>query len=220
MNDIPVSETRNFVIAGHTGSGKTTFSDALLFKLGLNDRLGSVSGGSSMADYTDEEKSRKITIYAKPFSGIYKAASGKNHNLVFIDTPGYMDFYGQVIAAVRASEAVLVTVDAASGIQVGTHRVWRLCEKQSLARGIVITGLDRENTDFAKTLKSIQAAFGDKCVPVILPLPDKSGVVDVLAGKNVPPALAKEIEAAVKSVRWKSSASDAICFCSSQNSLS
>jgi len=194
MNDIPVSDVRNFAVMGHTGSGKTTFTDALLFKLGLNDRLGSVSAGSSMADYTDEEKHRKTTIYAKPFSAVYKNGSGKPYDLIFTDTPGYMDFYGQVIAATRATEATLITVDAAAGIQVGTHRVWRLCEKQGLARGILITGLDRENADFKKIIGSIQSTFGDKCVPVVLPLPDKSGVVDVLGGKIIPPAFAEEVE--------------------------
>jgi len=194
MNDIPVSDVRNFVVMGHTGSGKTTFIDALLFKLGLNDRFGSVSAGSSMADYTDEEKARKITIFAKPFCGTYKSAAGKNYNMVFTDTPGYTDFFGQVIAATKAAETALVAVDAAAGLQVGTNRVWKLCEKQNLARGILVTGLDRENADFTKTLSAIQASFGEKCVPVMLPLPDKSGVVDVLGGKNIPAPLAGEVE--------------------------
>ncbi len=194
MNDIPVSDVRNFVLMGHTGSGKTTFTDALLFKLGLNDRFGSVSAGSSMADYTDEEKHRKTSIYSKPFTGIYKSTAGRQYDLVFTDTPGYMDFYGQVISATKAAEAALVTVDAAAGIQVGTHRVWRLCEKQSLARGILMTGLDRENTDFRKVMENIKGVFGEKCVPVVLPLPDKSGVVDVL-GSNIPAPLAAEVEA-------------------------
>ncbi|MDD4872557.1 MAG: elongation factor G [Kiritimatiellae bacterium] len=194
MNDIPVSDVRNFVIMGHTGSGKTTFIDALLFKFGLNDRFGSVSAGSSMVDYTDEEKHRKTSIYAKPFTAVYKSVAGKSYDLVFTDTPGYMDFYGQVIAATRATEAALITIDAAAGIQVGTHRVWRLCEKQGIPRGILVTGLDKENTDFKKLVAGIQSTFGDKCVPVILPLPDKSGVVDVF-GKNMPAALAGEADA-------------------------
>jgi len=194
MNDIPVSDVRNFVVMGHTGSGKTTFIDALLLKLGLNDRFGSVSAGSSMADYTDEEKHRKITIYAKPFSGVYKSVSGKPYDLIFTDTPGYMDFYGQIVAATKATEAALITIDAAAGIQVGTNRVWKLCEKRGLARGILVTGLDRDNADYNKVIASITAAFGDKCVPVILPLPDKSGVVDVLAGKNIPAAFTAEVD--------------------------
>ena len=77
MKDIAVADVRNFAIMGHTGSGKTALGDALLFKMGVNDRLGAVDAGSSMADYTDEEKARKITIHAKSFSGVYKSAGGK-----------------------------------------------------------------------------------------------------------------------------------------------
>ena len=90
MNNIPVADVRTFAIMGHTGSGKTSLTDALLHKLGVNDRLGSVAAGSSMADYTDEEKARKISIFAKPFSASYKAASGKSYGVTFVDTPGYM----------------------------------------------------------------------------------------------------------------------------------
>lgn len=194
MDNIGISDVRNFVIMGHTGSGKTTLTDALLFKLGLNDRLGSVDAGSSMVDYTDEEKTRKITISAKPFTGTFKAQSGKKLGMVFIDTPGYMDFFGQVIASTRVSETGLIAVDAGSGVQLGTRHAWRRCEKLGLARAIVITGLDRDNTDFAKTLGEVQAAFGAKCVPVLLPTPDAKGVVDVLGSTNVPDELASQVE--------------------------
>ena len=112
MKNIAVTETRNLTFVGHTGSGKTSLVEALLFKMGVNDRLGSVSAGSGMADYNEEEKERKITLYAKPFSGQYKSATGKNHNIVFVDTPGYLDFYGQVMCAVRASDLAVVVVDA------------------------------------------------------------------------------------------------------------
>ena len=70
MKDIAITDMRNFVLLGHTGSGKTTLGDALLFKLGLNDRLGSVAAGTSAIDFTEEEISRKISIYSKPFCGI------------------------------------------------------------------------------------------------------------------------------------------------------
>lgn len=194
MNNIAVSDVRNFAIMGHTGSGKTTLTDALLFKLGLNDRLGSVDSDSSMSDFTEEEKSRKITIFATPFSAVFKTKSSKSLQMVFTDTPGYMDFFGQVVAAGRATETGLIAVHAASGIQVGTHRVWRSCKKQGLARAIVVTGLDQDNTDFSKTLQEIQSVFGAKCVPVVLPLSDRSGVVDVLEAKNVPEELSSEVE--------------------------
>jgi elongation factor G len=181
---------------GHTASGKTTLVDALLFKLGMNDRLGSVAAGSSLADYTDEEKSHKISIFAKPFCGSFKSAAGKSMNLVFTDTPGYLDFQGQVIAATRATETAVIAVDAVAGVQVGTRRVWKLCERAGLSRAFIITGLDRENADFAKTLASIQETFGAGCVPATLPAPGNQAVVDVLAAKDIPAAIAGDAETA------------------------
>jgi elongation factor G len=182
MNGIAVEDTRSFVIMGHTGSGKTTLVDALLFKLGVNDRQGSVDAGSSMADYTDEEKARKITIYAKPFSGAYKSAAGKSTQMVMVDTPGYADFGGQLILASRAVTAGLIAVDANAGVQVGSTRAWKQLVSAGLPRGVVITGLDRENANFGRTLEQIRTAFGPSCIPVMLPLPDHSGVADVLGG--------------------------------------
>jgi len=197
MKDVAVADVRSFAIMGHTSSGKTTLADALLYKLGLNDRLGSVDAGSSMADFTDEEKNRKITIFSKPFTGVYRTGAGKAAGMVFVDTPGYMDFYGQVVAASQAVGAALIAVDASSGVQVGTHRVWRACAEEGLkARGIVVTGLDKENTDFAKTLAQIQSVFGANCVPVVWPLPGGEGVVDVLGSCDVPEQVAAEVEEA------------------------
>jgi elongation factor G len=181
---------------GHTGSGKTTLVDAILNKLGISDRPGSVDAGTSMSDYTDAEKARKISISAKPFTGTFKNSAGKTLKLIFIDTPGYMDFFGQVICAAYAAECALVAVDATSGIQVGTRQVWRLCEKRNLPRAIVITGIDKENANFGKVLSDLQSIFGKRCAAAALPLPDKSGVVDVLGGKKIPDALASEAEAA------------------------
>jgi elongation factor G len=178
---------------GHSGSGKTTLTDAILFKLGLNDRLGSVDAGSSLSDYTDEEKNRKISIFATPFSAVYSGSGGGKTGLAFVDTPGYMDFFGQVVAASRAVETALIVVDAAAGVQVGTRRAWKTAEKQGLARAVVITGLDKDNTDFAQALEQVTGAFGSGCVPVVLPLPDASGVVDVLGAKDVPDALADQV---------------------------
>ncbi len=194
MKGIAVSETRSFAFVGHTGSGKTSIVEAILHKTGVNDRLGSVASGSSIGDYTDEEKDRKISIYAKTFDAEYKAANGKNHNLVIADTPGYMDFYGQVLTAMRAVDTAVVVVDASSGIQVGTQRVWKCAVKQGAPRAIVITGLDKDNTDYAKTLADIQAAFGSSCVPVTIPLPDKSGVANIVTGKNVPDDMKDEVK--------------------------
>ncbi len=191
MKGIPVQNVRNFAFFGHTGSGKTALVDALLFKLGLNDRLGSVDAGSSMADYTETEKTRKISITAKPFQGSYKTASGATIGLTFIDTPGYMDFHGQVVAAAHVCDTGVLVVDAIAGVQVGTRRAWKCLAEQGVKpRAVVITGLDRDNSSFDAAVEAIRSAFGKGCAPVTLPLPGLSGVVDVLAGTAVPAAMA------------------------------
>lgn len=195
MKNIDVSAVRTFVIMGHTGSGKTSIVDAILFKLGLNDRLGSVSAGSSMADYTDAEKRRKITLQAKPFTAAFKTQAGRQCQLVFCDTPGYMDFYGQVVAASSVCESALVTVDANSGIQLGTKKAWSRIQELGLPCAVAVTGLDRENADFNSVVGKIQAMWGKKCVPVTFPLAGGAGVADVLAGRNAPADQASSVEA-------------------------
>ncbi len=190
MKNIAVADVRNFALMGHTGSGKTALTDAILFKMGIADRLGSVDAGTSLSDFTDEEKNRKISVFAATFLGNYTTSAGKTHELTFCDTPGYMDFFGQVIAAARASETGVIVVDASSGLQVGTHRAWRCCQRRGVAaRAIVVTGLDKDNTDFNTTLAQIQASFGPSCVPVLIPTPDGSGVIDILAATDVPQEL-------------------------------
>ena len=189
MNQIPLSNVRSFVLVGHTGSGKTAITDALAYKLGLNDRLGSTANGSSVSDFTEEEKSRKISLFATTFHADYKAGD-QTYSLFFSDAPGYMDFYGQMLTAVRASDTAVVVVDSGSGVQVGTWRGWHCADKQGVAaRCVAVTGLDKENTDYAKTVAAIREAFGDKCIPVYFPADDKKSLVSLFAD-NVPAAYA------------------------------
>jgi elongation factor G len=190
MSEIPVSNVRNFVILGHSGSGKTTLTDAVAFKLGLNDRLGLVSNGSSLSDTTDEEKNRKITIFSSTFSSTYKLGENE-YKMVFTDAPGFMDFYGQILGAIRAADFALITVDAVSGVQVGTRRAWKACKEGGLSStAFVITGLDKENASFEKTLESIRHAFGVNCVPVTAPL-SADKVINILIETDLPENLAE-----------------------------
>ena len=188
MSVTAVENVRNFAILGHSGSGKTTLTDAIAFKIGLNDRLGLVSNGSSVSDISDEEKTRKISIFSVPFTGEYKL-DGTQYKLVFIDTPGAPDFYGQLRGAVRGADSALITVDAVSGVQVGTRRAWHICKSYNLSSvAFVITGLDKENADFHNTLDSIRDAFGVNCVPVTVPVAaDK--IVNILDTDTLPAEL-------------------------------
>jgi elongation factor G len=197
MTSTSVANTRNVALLGHTGSGKTTLIDAILHRTGMNDRMGLVANGSSKADWTDEEKDRKMSVWAKPFHITYTTHEGNALDLVLLDTPGTLDLYGQAVAAARVADAALIVVDAVSGIQVGSTRAWRLCEQLDLPCGIVITGLDKDNANFETTLAAIQDAWGKKCVPVELPTHDRQHIVDILAVEHVPEELAEEAEQAM-----------------------
>jgi elongation factor G len=197
MKNIPIDNVRNFALVGHTGSGKTSLIDSILFKLGQVDRVGSPANGTSVADWTDEEKAHKISIWAKPFDGVYTAASRKVRRFVMIDTPGYADFIGQMISALEVTDAALITIDASSGIQVGTQRAWKAAEKRNLPRGIVVTCLDKEDTQFDAILLDIKERWGDdRCVPVVLPTSDGQAI-DILNCPNeeIPDELKEQVKA-------------------------
>lgn len=199
MKKIPIDSVRNFALMGHTGSGKTSLVDSILCKLGQVDRVGSPENGTSVADWTDEEKAHKISIWAKPFDGVYTAASRKIRRLVMIDTPGYADFAGQMAAAADITDAALITVDASAGIQVGTQRAWKACEKRNLPRGISITCLDKDETDFEKTLAHIKERWGEnRCVAMVLPTTNGKAI-DIL---NTPTGeVPEELKERVKAIK-------------------
>lgn len=197
MKNIPIDSVRNFALMGHTGSGKTSLIDSILFKLGQVDRVGSPENGTSVADWTEEEKAHEITIWAKPFDGVYTAASRKLRRLVMIDTPGFADFIGQMTAAAEITDAALITVDASAGIQVGTQRAWKAAEKRNLPRGIAITCLDKDDTDFDAVLAQIKERWGeDRCVAMVLPTSDGKAL-DILntPTDQVPAELAERVKA-------------------------
>lgn len=201
MKDIPVENVRNIVLLGHTGSGKTTLLDALLFRLGMSDRKGQPDQGTSAADWTEEEKDRRITIWSKPFD-LRRVVSGGIQRFVVLDTSGYADFVGQMICAASIADAALVAVDAVAGVQVGTVRAWRLCEQLKLPRGILLTGLDRDNANPTAVLAAIQSAWGTRCVPLTLPAADTTTVLSTdnpTATGEAEAAYARLMEAAAES---------------------
>ncbi len=196
MKNIAIDSVRNFALMGHTGSGKTSLVDDILFKLGVVDRAGSPENSTSVADWTEEERAHKMTIWPKPFDGVYTAASGRIRRLVMLDTPGYADFIGGMISAAEVTDAALITMDSMSGIQIGTMRAWNACEKRGLPRGIAVTALDKDGADFDSVLSLIQMQWGEsRCIPVVLPTSDGKAV-DVLNTKmaDVPESLKDRVK--------------------------
>jgi elongation factor G len=178
MRRFPVSAMRNLALVGHSGVGKTSLAEAILYTSGVTDRLGRVDEGHGMLDHEPEEIRRQISI-----SLGLAPVEWKERKLTLLDTPGFFDFAGEVAAALRVVESALLVVDASAGVQVGTELTYRQAEAAGVAVGAVVNKLDREHASFQKAVESLYAAFGRAVVPFHLPIGQEAefrGVVDVV----------------------------------------
>ncbi len=181
MKDYAPANIRNVALVGHGSSGKTSLASALLFDAGAVNRLTKVEKGNTITDYEPEEVERKISI-----SSAACFLEWKDHKVNIVDTPGYSNFLWDTRASLRAVDAGLVLVDAVSGVEVGTEKVWEMLEELHLPRVFVINKLDRENASFKRTVEVLRESFGRQAVPVQLPLgeeKDFAGVYDLIQGK-------------------------------------
>lgn len=181
-----VSDIRNVALVGHGASGKTSLADYVLYKEGVAKRAGSVEEGTSLLDVDEDEKAHKHTLTAHVCHFVH---DGKRINLV--DTPGYPDFIGQVIGALRAVETAVVVINAAAGIEVNTHRTFQLAGERGIGRMVLVDKVDQENIQFERLLGYLQETFGQGCVPLNLPIgigPDFSGVVSTMTVPSQLPA--------------------------------
>ncbi|MBN1405089.1 MAG: elongation factor G [Candidatus Omnitrophica bacterium] len=158
-------DIRNIVFLGHSGAGKTSLIDSMLFAAGANSRRGSVDEGTSMCDYQPDEIERKITIDSKVLNF---EKDGKRINA--LDTPGYADFIGGAISSVAASDIGVCVICAVSMIEIGTLRAWGMLKDNKKGAFFFINKLDKEHSNFAKTIDAIQNEFGKNCMPITYPL--------------------------------------------------
>ena len=184
---------RNVVLLSHSGAGKTILSEAALFATKATTRLGRVEDETTTSDYEPEEHKRQNSVQTSVLPVIHK-----DFKINLIDSPGYADYRGEVVSALRAADAALVLVSAPAGVEVGTIQMWQMAE--DLPKLIVVSKLDRENSDFDRVMEALVEAFGRECVPVQLPIgseADFSGVVNLLDPKaDVSEDLADEAEEA------------------------
>jgi elongation factor G len=181
MATVDTAQLRNLVLLSHGGAGKTSLVEAMAFSAGAISRLGAVEDGTTVSDFDADEQHRGMSIST---SIVSFDSHGARINL--IDTPGYADFIGETIAGASVADAALILVDAAAGVEVGTETAWRLAERRSMPRVIVVNRLDRENADWDTVVSSIQSGLGPQCQPLHLPIGAESafeGLVDVLGGK-------------------------------------
>ena len=181
MKSYSSERLRNLALVSHGGAGKTSIAESMLFSAGAINRLGRVDDGTSILDYDPEEVRRKISI-----SSSLGPCEWKGHKLNVIDTPGYFDFAGEVKAALRVVEGTVIVVCAASGVEVGTEKVWGYADDCNLPRMIFVNKMDRENADFSKVLGELTERLGNKAIPIQIPMgaaDDFRGIVDLVKMK-------------------------------------
>lgn len=181
MENYQTEQIRNVVLLSHSGAGKTSLSEAMLFQTKATTRLGKVDDGTTTSDYDPEEVRRRISLNTSLLP-----VEWNKTKINILDAPGYADFVGEIKSALRVAEGAVVVVCAASGVEVGTELVWKYAEDKGVPRILFINKLDRENADFFKTLGQLEATFGRKCVPIQLPIGSESkfeGVVDLITAQ-------------------------------------
>jgi elongation factor G len=204
MKEYTTEFIRNIALVSHSSAGKTMLAEAFLHFTGATTRLGKIEDGTTVADFEDEEIRRGISLSTAIIPIEYK-----DHKINFLDTPGYTDFIGEMISALRVSDGAIVVVDSVAGAEVGTEIAWNHCDTFNLPRFVVINKMNRDNASFRKALDSVQDISEIRLIPLQLPWGEKQdfkGVLDLLTmkaysgdGKNssdIPAEYMAEVEAA------------------------
>ena len=181
MKEYTTSFIRNIALVSHSSAGKTMLAEACLHFTGATTRLGKIDDGTTASDYDEEELRRKISLYTSVIPVEYK-----DIKINLLDTPGYTDFVGEVISALRVADGAIVLVDSVAGLEVGTEIAFRYAGQFNLPIMLVINKMERENANFQKALASVQEYSDIRLIPVQLPWGEKSdfkGVIDLLSMK-------------------------------------
>ncbi len=182
MKEFSTTNIRNIVLASHSNSGKTLLVENLLNFTGATTRIGSVEDGTTVSDFDDEEKRRNISLFTSVLPVIYK-----NIKFNFLDTPGYTDFVGEVVSAMRVADCALILVDSVGGLEVGTETALDLAAKFNIPRIMIINKMDRDNASYEKAFQSVRTVLDDvRLIPMQLPWGEKAdfqGVIDLVTMK-------------------------------------
>ncbi|OQA44933.1 MAG: Elongation factor G [Chloroflexi bacterium ADurb.Bin325] len=181
MANYGTEQIRNIVLIGHGSSGKTTLAESMLFNTGALTRRGRVEDGTTVADWDEEAIRRRISVMAAVVPCEHKGVK-----INVLDTPGFIDFVGEVKGAASVADAALVLVDPVSGVEVGTELGWGYLDEYSLPRAVLVNKMDRENAHFQQVIENLRGAFSGTIVAAQLPIGEGSefkGVVDLVSMK-------------------------------------
>ena len=165
MATVEMKQIRNVALLGHSGSGKTSLAEAMLYLSGGSDRLGKTAEGTSTLDYDPEAVRRKISISAG-----FAPVQWKDAKINTIDTPGHPGFAGEVSQALRVADSAIIVVDAKAGIQVGTELAWSSAVDAGLPRAFFLNKFDDNEARFAKLLDALHEQFGRSVCPITIPM--------------------------------------------------
>ena len=154
----------NIAMAGHSGAGKTSLAEAMLYLSKASDRLGKIADGNTQLDFDPEEIRRKVSIVTA-----VAPVEWKNTKINIIDTPGLFDFEGGVFEGYRAAESAVIVVSAKDGINVGTEKAVKAADKEGLTKIFFVNGVCDENARFYRVLEDLKATFGSSVCPIIVP---------------------------------------------------
>ena len=163
--EFTTEKIRNVAVLGHGGSGKTALVDALCFVAGTSKRHSDPAEGQALTMHTPEEAAHTISIQLTP-----AYAEHLDYKINLLDTPGYLDFTGEALAATRVADSALIVLGAAAGVEVGTERVWEYCEARGLPRLFFVSMMDKEHADFDRVYHDIKAHITNKVIPVEIPI--------------------------------------------------
>lgn len=181
MKEYKTEDIRNLAIIGHSSSGKTVLTDAILYTAGVISRIGKTDEGSTVSDYTNEEIERQISL-----RNALVHLEWKNKKINVIDTPGYMDFAGDAKGAVKIADTGIISISATSGVEVGTEFSWEFLQEMAKLPLFAMTMLDKEHTNFDEYVEKLQERFGNAVYPVQFPInagPAFNAIIDLIKRK-------------------------------------
>ena len=184
VTSIPTERIRNVALVGHAGAGKTTLAEALLTRAGAVPRAGRVDDGTSLLDTDPESQKRHISLSLALAPFEWKASDGQTYKVNLIDTPGSIDFAGEVDAALAVADMAVFVVSAVEGVEPNTEMLWRAAAARKLPRMLFVSKEDKERADFHAVVEQLRAAFGSGIAPLELPLGEAAtlhGIADVLS---------------------------------------
>ncbi len=210
MDKYEMDKIRNVALFGHGDSGKTSLAEAMLFDADLIKRMGRVDEGNTVSDFDPDEQKRGISVGSTPL-----AFEWQGFKINLIDTPGFADFIGEVVATLRVIDGAVFVVSAVAGVEVQTELIWKMADDYGYPRVVFVNKMDRENASFERCLGELQNIYGTRVVPFQLPIGEEhdfKGVVDLIANKaylyddgkakeaEIPPEMMGQVEAAREKV--------------------